>query len=157
MRLSNPLLFAKRFAVLLGFWIVLTGASIDGIPFGLAAAAGGAVLGDRLARGSSRIKLSRLPILAPGFLYRSLVGGLDVAWRAFHPTLPIRPGWLTYQSAMPEGAPRVMLSGEVTMMPGSLVAGSRRGELLVHALDTGMPIARTIRAEEERLGTAVER
>jgi len=157
MKPAGPFLLVKRFMVLFGFWLVLTRASIDGIPFGLAAAAGGAVLGHGLARGRSRIRLSRLPMLAPGFLHRSLIGGLDVAWRAFHPKLPIRPGWLTYRSAMPEGAPRVVLSGEVTMMPGSLVAGSRRGELLVHALDTGMPIARTIRIEEERLGSAVER
>lgn len=157
MKPSDPFILFKRFALLLVFWIVLTRASVDGLPFGLAAAAGGAVLGQRLAQGRSRIRLSRLPMLAPGFVYRSLIGGLDVAWRAFHPKLPIRPGWLTYRSAMPEGAPRVVLSGEVTLMPGSLVAGSRRGELLVHALDTGMPIARTIRVEEERLGSAVER
>lgn len=141
--------------MLLGFWIVLTGGSIEGLPFGAAAALGGALLGDRLGYSRRRVKLSRLPMLAPGFLYKSLAGGLDVAWRAFHPKLPIRPGWLTYRSAMPEGAPRVVLSGEVTLMPGSLVAGSRRGELLIHALDTAMPIVQTIRAEEERLGSAV--
>ena len=147
---------AKRFALLFGLWLVLTGARPDGLAFGLAAAAGATALVDRLAP-PDRFRLLRLIALAPGFFRRSLAGGFDVAWRAFHPRLPIRPGWITYRSRLPAGAARVLLSGEVTMMPGSLIAGSEADHLLIHCLDTTMPVAATIREEERRLERAVVR
>ncbi|MFN3945097.1 MAG: Na+/H+ antiporter subunit E [Allosphingosinicella sp.] len=148
---------AKRFAIFFGLWLVLTGAAPGGLPFGLAAAAAGVWVSVRLAPPAERpLRLLRLLMLAPGFFRRALAGGADVAWRAFHPKLPLRPGWIRYRPRLPAGAPRVVLGGEISLLPGTLVAGEEGDRLLVHCLDAGLPVAAQIAEEEERLGKAVE-
>lgn len=39
----------------------------------------------------SKVRLLQVAAMAPGFLARSVVRGLDIAWRAFRPSLPLRP------------------------------------------------------------------
>jgi multicomponent Na+:H+ antiporter subunit E len=57
----------------------------------------------------------------PHFIYQSLVGGIDVAWRAFAPSMPIKPCWIAIRINLPEGG-RVALGGELSLMPGTLAA-----------------------------------
>ena len=45
----------------------------------------------------------------PFFLWHSLKGGADVAWRAFHPRLPITPELIEYPLRLPPGLPQVIL------------------------------------------------
>lgn len=154
---TEKLLLMKRSALFFGLWLVLTGAAPGGIPFGLAASAAALWASGRLAPPNERpLRLLRLVALAPGFFRRALAGGLDVAWRAFHPRLPMKPGWISYEAHLPSGAPRVFLGGEISLLPGTLVAGEEEGRLLVHCLDTGMPVARQLAEEEQRLQKAVE-
>ena len=40
---------------------------------------------------------------APIFLVRSLLGGVDVAWRAFHPGMPIAPDLIEQPLRLPPG------------------------------------------------------
>jgi multicomponent Na+:H+ antiporter subunit E len=154
---TENLRIAKRFAIFAGLWLVLTGGAPDGLAFGLAAAAASVWVSVRLAPPVERpLRLFRLVALAPGFFLRALRGGVDVAWRAFHPKLPLNPGWIAYRSKLPAGAPRVLLGGEVSLLPGTLTAGEQDGRLLIHCLDTNLPVARQIGEEEERLERAVE-
>ncbi len=37
------------------------------------------------------------------FLWQSVMGGIDVAWRAFHPRLPLAPGLYRYKLRLPIG------------------------------------------------------
>jgi multicomponent Na+:H+ antiporter subunit E len=154
---TKNLLIAKRFAIFAGLWLVLTGGALDGLAFGLVAAAASAWVSIRLAPPAERpLRLLGLLALAPGFFGRALRGGVDVAWRAFHPKLPLRPGWIRYATTLPPGAPRAVLGGEVSLMPGTLTAGEQNGRLLVHCLDIDLPVDRQIGEEEERLARAVE-
>lgn len=156
MRTRTGLLMAKRFAIFFGLWLVLTDADEGAAPIGLATAAGALWISTRLAPTRERpLRLLQLAAMAPGFFWRSLRGGADVAWRAFHPKLPLAPGWIAYPARLPSGTPRVMLGGEVSLLPGTLVAGEESGRLLVHCLDTGLPIVRQIEEEEARLARAV--
>jgi multicomponent Na+:H+ antiporter subunit E len=153
---TENLRIAKRFAIFAGLWLVLTGGALDGLAFGLAAAAASAWVSMRLAPPAERpLRLLGLLALAPGFFLRALRGGVDVAWRALHPKLPLRPGWITYRSTLPPGA-RAVLGGEVSLMPGTLTAGEQGGRLLVHCLDVELPVDRQIGEEEERLARAIE-
>jgi multicomponent Na+:H+ antiporter subunit E len=146
---------AKRFFLFLAVWLVLSGA--EGIVFGIAAAIGAAWMASWLAPPEERpLRLHKLLLLAPGFLRRSLVGGIDVAQRAFHPRLPLKPGWIAYPARLPRGTARVVLGGEISLMPGTLVAGVSKDRLLVHCLDTGMPLTRQLTEEEDRLAGAIE-
>lgn len=149
------LIDVKRFALFLGVWLVLTTADPGALVPGLLAAGGATWLAHRLARrGDTPLRLLPLVLLLPGFLWRSLLGGIDVARRAFDPRLPLAPGWIRYRTSLPEGAPRVALGSGLSLMPGTLAAGSDGEELLVHCLDSGAEVDRMIAEEERRLAAA---
>jgi multicomponent Na+:H+ antiporter subunit E len=145
----------ERFVLFFGVWLILAGG--QGVGFGLAAAAAATWVRHKLALPGERpLRLLKLTVLIPGFLYRSIVGGIDVARRAFDPALPLNPGWITYPSHLPRGAARVMLAGELNLMPGTLVGGEDGDCLFVHCLDTDLPIARQLADEEARFRGAID-
>jgi len=149
------LLDAKRFALFLALWLILTAGDLSALAPGLLAAGGAAFLARRLARdGDQPLRLLPLARLFPGFLWRSLLGGVDVAWRAFQPAMPLAPGWIRFRTALPEGTARVALGSQLSLMPGTLAAGSDGDELLVHCLDTRDDVAAAIAREEARLRAA---
>ncbi len=143
----------KRFAIFFAVWLVLTGASATGLFLGALTAAASAWVSLNLMPGSGKraVSIVKLLGLAPRFLWRSLVGGVDVAWRAVHPRMPLQEGWLSYRTRLPAGGARVTLGGEMSLLPGTLVAGSRGDTLYVHCLDTSRNIAAEISREEARI------
>lgn len=146
----------KRFALLFALWLVLSQGRLDGVVFGVAAAAGAAWFSAAMTSAiGPRFGLYGLLRLAPGFFWRSLAGGTDVAWRALQPRMPLNPGWTAYSCRLPGGAMRVALGGELSLMPGTLVAGSDGDRLLVHCLDIGGSVEEALRAEEDRLEAAI--
>jgi multicomponent Na+:H+ antiporter subunit E len=156
MRTRTELLMIKRFLIFGGLWLALTGGRIEGLLFGAAAAGAALLISVKLAPPSERrLRLLALLRMAPGFLVRSFAGGADVAGRVFHPRLPMKPGWIRYSPKVPAGAPRVFLGGEISLLPGTLVAGEQEGCLLVHCLDTEIPVAQQIADEEEKIAGAV--
>ncbi len=70
----------------------------------------------------------------PFFLMRSLLGGVDVAWRAFHPQRPIAPALISYRLRLPAGLSRVVMLNCVTLLPGTLSAAVDENILQVHLL-----------------------
>jgi multicomponent Na+:H+ antiporter subunit E len=71
----------------------------------------------------------------PFFLWHSLRGGVDVAWRACVPSLPIAPAVLTYRFRLPPGRARVFMTAVVSLLPGTLSAEVVRHTLHIHILD----------------------
>jgi len=140
----------RRFALFTIVWLILTHGAPDGWGFGLVAAAAATALSRRLWRSGRSLRFLPLAAHAPHFMWRSLVGGLDVAWRALSPRMPLQPGWIVYPTDLPAGA-RVALGGEVSLLPGTLVAGSRGNGLLVHSLNSDRPIAESLADEERRI------
>lgn len=72
----------------------------------------------------------------PFFLWRSLLGGVDVAWRVMHPRLPIAPDLIEYPLQLPPGLPRVLMANIVSLLPGTLSAALNDTLLTVHVLDS---------------------
>ena len=70
------------------------------------------------------------------FLLASWQGGLDVARRAFSPSLPIDPLLHRHRISLPAGLPRTLLVAIVSLLPGTLSARLEDdGRVLcVHAL-----------------------
>ncbi len=70
------------------------------------------------------------------FLVGSLRGGVDVAWRALDPRLPIDPQFRRFTLELPQGQPRTFMVSILSLMPGTLsVELEDDGEtLVVHAL-----------------------
>jgi multicomponent Na+:H+ antiporter subunit E len=144
-----------RFAGFALAWLVIAGTHPEALILGIGAAAAAARLSlDLLPPGPPGLSRRALARLAPRFLWRSLLGGLDVARRALDPRMPLRPGWLVLPSALPPGPPRALLGGIFSLLPGTLVAGTRQDCLLVHALDLDQDIAADIGAVERALACA---
>ncbi len=72
----------------------------------------------------------------PFFAWHSLRGGVDVAWRAFHPQIPITPGLVEYPLRLSPGLPRVFMVNTASLLPGTLSAELGAESLIVHVLDT---------------------
>jgi multicomponent Na+:H+ antiporter subunit E len=88
----------------------------------------------------------------PFFLWHSLKGGVDVAWRAFHPRLPITPELIEYPLRLPPGLPRIILVNTVSLLPGTLSAELGGQVLKVHVLDSLGDFLAELEALEQRVG-----
>jgi multicomponent Na+:H+ antiporter subunit E len=88
------------------------------------------------------------------FLRQSLAGGVDVARRAFAPSLPIAPAFARYELRLPPGAARVVLVNAVSLLPGTVSVALRERTLELHVLDTSLPVHETLAALEERVAAA---
>lgn len=133
-------------------WLVVTENEPGAWPFGLVAAAAAtaaswALMPPGRLRWHGRAVLRFVPV----FLWHSLRGGLDVAWRAFHPRLPIAPTLVAHRLRLPDGLPKVLLTGTVSLLPGTLAAGSEGDRVRIHSLDRSPRLSELIDADERRV------
>lgn len=154
---TNPnLRVTARFFIYLVLWLVLDEGKLAGLVIGLPAAALAAWLSLRLLP-PSRLRLSLRASVSLGchFVWSSIVAGVDVALRAFHPKLPLRTGFVTCECRIPAGARRDFFLGLSSLMPGSLpVEESEGGRIVLHCLDTEQPQAAQLADNEARLRRA---
>jgi multicomponent Na+:H+ antiporter subunit E len=114
-------------------WWLLNDAWLAGLAAALLAATCGALLAPGL---TYRWRPLRLLGFVLFFIRESLRGGVDVAWRALHPQLPIAPGWVRHPLWLPAGQPRTLFVALVSLVPGTLCAevDVQAGVLHVHVL-----------------------
>ena len=144
---------ARRLVMQSVIWLILAGG--EALLLGAVVVPAACWLSFRLLPATGRLRPGQLVATALGFAWQSLLGGVDVARRALDPRLPLDPGWIDVEVDLPDGG-KVALGGELSLMPGTLVAGSDGRRLLVHVLDRGQDVARTVRVEEARLGRIVD-
>ncbi|MBK1735298.1 hypothetical protein CKO15_08355 [Halorhodospira abdelmalekii] len=126
--------YFKALLVVVPLWLILTGGALGGL-FGLVtvlAAAFAAVL--YVGPWTHRWRWLRMPRFILFFLQRSLIGAIDVGYRALHPRLPLHPGWMSYRLRLPSGEPRVAMVALVSLLPGTLAADLYGDELVVHVI-----------------------
>lgn len=140
---------ARRLALFGALWFVLTGG--EGAVLGAVVVLTASWLSIRLLPAMRPLRMSALLAIVPGFVWRSLLGGVDVARRALDPRLPLDPGWIEIPVDLSDGG-RVALGGELSLMPGTLVAGNANGRLLVHVLDRQQDTTSTVHNEAMRMG-----
>ena len=143
-----------RAALFAGGWLVLTGAQPAAIAPGLAVSAAATWLSLWLLPARHPFAFWRLLRHVPRFFVGSVKGGVDVALRAFSPRMHLQPGWIDVPSALPDGA-RAALGGELSLMPGTLCAGSAQGRLIVHLLDTTAGFDHAIPREEAEIAAMI--
>jgi multicomponent Na+:H+ antiporter subunit E len=97
------------------------------------------------------LHLGSLPGFSIWFLWHSLRGGIDVAWRALQPTVQLQPGFLHYRLTLPPGPARLFLVNVVSLLPGTLSADIEGDVLLLHALDTSADITAEVSEAESRV------
>jgi multicomponent Na+:H+ antiporter subunit E len=150
LRRSGRLLW--RFLLLSFLWWVLT----EGYPgawwfgFPVVTLATLATLGLR-GEVEVRWRFIGLARFLPFFLGQSLRGGIDVAFRALNPNLPLVPLLFDYPLRIPHGPARVFLANTVSLLPGTCTIDLLQEHLRVHVLDGSLPITRSLQAVEERV------
>lgn len=135
----------------LGLWLVLgAGTGPLDLLVGLLAAALSARASLALLPPSpTRIRPIAALRLAAFTLRGSLLAGIDIARRVFHPRLPLTPGIVAVPLLSPPGAARDGFRLLSSLQPGTLPVGEdAEGRLLLHALDTTLPVAADAHAAE---------
>jgi len=90
------------------------------------------------------------------FLRQSVGAGIDVAWRALDPRMPLRPGFVVYRPQLPPGATRNAFCTMMSLLPGTLPCGpDESGGLVVHCLDVAQPVVEQLATEEALLVRAL--
>lgn len=127
---------ALRRALLLGgLWWALTGGDRSGIAWGavIVVAATVASLAFAGAEGPSWSGPGIVRFVGT-FAYGSFTGGVDVAYRALSPRLPLAPALIRYPLRSPPGPARDLFLGTVSLMPGTLTVAVRPHEADIHVL-----------------------
>jgi multicomponent Na+:H+ antiporter subunit E len=148
--LSGSIARAAAFFLL---WLIISGADPTGLAAGAVAVGAATWTSLRLLPvGARRFSPFRLTTLALHYLRQSVVAGVQVAWLALNPRLPLRLGFVTYAVQLAPGAARNTFCTLSSLLPGTLPAGSdERGALIIHCLDISEPIAAQLNTEEALL------
>jgi len=146
-----------RAVTFLVLWLVLVG-GVDPAdrPAGILAIAAATWASLRLLPAARRrLSPTSLARLALRFFRQSIVAGVDVAWRALDPQLPLRPGFVTYAARLPPPALHAFCS-LVSLSPGTLPTGrNESGAIVVHCLDVGQQVAANLATDERLLTLAL--
>ncbi|MFP4601950.1 MAG: Na+/H+ antiporter subunit E [Halochromatium sp.] len=148
----------RRLLVFALLWWLLTSGQPAALPFGApfviiaALLSTGAYMRTRRedARWQPVAPLALLRLIG-FFLWHSLLGGVDVALRALRWPLPLTPALIDYPLRLPPGPATVLMSGLVSLMPGTL-AMIHAGRLRVHVLDRHGRWHRDLERLEQRVG-----
>ena len=140
-----------------GFWLILSEFSAVDLLVGALAALMATVVSRRLLPpGPWTLRPVVLAGLAVRFLRQSIWAGIDVAWRALDPRLPLRPGFVNYRPQLPPGPARNAFLTMMSLLPGTLPCGpDEEGGLAVHCLDVSQPVVEQLTAEETTFSRAV--
>jgi multicomponent Na+:H+ antiporter subunit E len=140
----------SRAAGFFGFWLVLTDADSADLAAGLVAAVAATWASLRLMPAEQwSLRPIKLAQLVLRFLRQSIAAGTDVALRALDPRLPLRPGFVVYQTHLPPGTMRNAFCAIMSLLPGTLPCGPAEGNgLAIHCLDVTQPVVEQLAAEE---------
>jgi multicomponent Na+:H+ antiporter subunit E len=102
------------------------------------------------------LSLSGLARFVPFFLGQSARGGVDVAWRALAPHLPLQPGYLDYETSLPPGLPRFLFTSAVSLFPGTVAVAPQETDpdsphLRIHVLDERLPLTERLASLESHV------
>lgn len=151
-----------RLAAVTVLWAAATEAASSSLGYGLVAvplvaAATYAVAPRRHLRQRSdlgrRVRgVLHVLVLAGWVLWRSVVGGFDVARRAlWMPHTDIDPTWTTYDTSLRTEPGRVALALVMNFAPGSLSARLEGARLDVHMIHPDVGVEASIAALEQRV------
>lgn len=104
---------------------------------------------------AGHLRIGKLVMLVPHFLWQSVRAGIDVAGRALAPRVRLHPGFVHYPIDLPAGLARNTFTTITSLLPGTVPCGEEDGVLVYHCLDTTQPVVDQLLDEERRLAGAV--
>lgn len=152
---TTPCKLSLMFSRLVFFctiWLVLSKADLNSWPFALPTILIATWSSLRLAGPEGHL-LNPVVLLRylPFFVWKSIASGFDVMVRVLNPSLPIHPGLVHYPLALTHDSARVLLANCITMLPGTISAQLNDDHLLVHTLDTTLPVHAIINRLERKI------
>ena len=99
----------------------------------------------------NRLSLGGFLVYAFYFLKLSITGGIDVAWRTYHPRLPLNPAMIEYPLRLTSLSARNLFVCTVSLLPGTLSAELGDNRLFVHVLDVGRPFKQELKIVEDKV------
>ncbi|MGE0593952.1 MAG: Na+/H+ antiporter subunit E [Vicinamibacterales bacterium] len=149
----------SRAVVRVGFfallWWMLTAGDRSSWIIGAPVVCGAAALSLAWSRRSGwQLTAAGLAAFIPYFLWRSMAGSLDVAWRTLHPRMPIAPAIERYPLRLPpDGPARVFFADVVSLLPGTLSADLDDTSVTIHVLSGSAAQRRSeLRRLEDKVG-----
>ncbi len=137
-----------RILLFAGLWLVLTEADPGAMPVGALAALAAAWTSKHLLPPQpGRLRLMALLRFTWHFLKLSVYSGIDVAYRALHPRLPLDPALVGVRVTLPPGMARTTLASELSLLPGTLAVSQDGDEVVLHCLDQTQPIEQQVSTE----------
>jgi multicomponent Na+:H+ antiporter subunit E len=145
--------FLKRLLLFLLLWTALTGAVWRDPVI-----AGGGLIATAIFSlalwppVSHKLRWRGLPALLGHFLRASILGGIDIAYRALAPSMPINPGFIEFRSQLTDELSVVLFVWMISLMPGSAtVRLEDGGGLTVHIVDRDMYGEKVLRVLEQKI------
>jgi multicomponent Na+:H+ antiporter subunit E len=146
-----------RGVVFFGLWVTVRQSSqAADLAFGALVALGATSASLALlppAAGS--VLLGRLLRQVPRLMWESVVAGLDVARRAFHPRLPLCTGFVDVPLTLSPGLARNTFATITSLLPGTVPVDDSADGLVYHCLDTTQPVLQALQQEERWLGAVL--
>jgi multicomponent Na+:H+ antiporter subunit E len=130
---------------------VLAEGRSDAWGLALCGVAASAMVSLRLLPPAGPVSLWGVAGFAIFFIRQSISGGLQVAWMALRPRMTLAPTVLEMPLALPAGAPRVLMTAAVGLMPGTLGVHLDGDTLRLHVLDERLPAAAEAQALQARI------
>lgn len=150
-------------------WVILTNGRVDSLIIGVPAIIASAWVFARLQRTPSIagatgqagmrveaptayvMRYRALPAFVGHFLLRSVIAGVDVARRTLSPRLDLSPDIIDVQTALPSGAPRLLLAATLSLVPGSLFVELHGDRITMHVLDRHADARRQLVSMEQQI------
>ncbi|MDZ4166798.1 MAG: Na+/H+ antiporter subunit E [Coriobacteriia bacterium] len=133
-------------------WFVVTEADIPSLVIGVPIALAAAVLSVALQpRSLSGVYLPGAIRFARFFAVNSVLGGIDVAFRALGPRMRLEPAIVHYPLRISGAFPRVFFANTISMLPGTLSSRLTSDTVEVHVLDCTRPVIEDLAQVEERV------
>jgi multicomponent Na+:H+ antiporter subunit E len=146
-----------RAALFFALWLMIAGYQPADLPIGLATAALATWASLRLLPPSTlRLRLWSLASFGLHFFGQSVSAGVQVAWLALSPSMPLRRGFVSWRPRLESTSARYAFCAVSSLLPGTLPAGSDDdGNLVIHCLDVDQRVAERLAAEEVLFGRMI--
>ncbi len=103
--------------------------------------------------GKWTIRLQAVPVFIVFFLVQTFLAGLEVAFRAFHPRLPLETGLISYTPGLSRQSAKIFLVWIISLLPGTASISFEENRVLIHVLDTEQVHQEKLLAIEKRVAS----
>ena len=142
-----------KFGVVALIFVAWTGPGIEQAAFAMAAGGLAATVSEVTTARTASVDTGQLARFIPYFWSLSFRGGIDVARRAFLPSMPLAPGFVDHRLRVePDGPSALAFAAVISLIPGTLCVDVLEEKVVVHVIDRSAGFEAELRRLERRVG-----